>query len=213
MPIQSYNPSVFIERVETTGSANVNKEIIVNDVTPLKVADSVNILGNDYLIENIDTATKKVTLDKERNANINLQQTSTIEVKQKVPDPNIAIPPVVPVSDVERKEKIVALAKDLYQRKLNKAQEILGTAFYGMKESLESETRAFLGTFNEANSPLLKLLASADGVNTKEKALLFKEKIVETNQAFALLESTFLNLSLKCIEAQSKSELDSISFS
>lgn len=212
MPIQSYNPSVFIERVETTG-ANANKEIFVNDVTPLKVADSVNILGNDYLIENIDTATKKVTLDKERDANINLQQTSTIEVKQKVPDPNIAIPPVVPVSEVERKEKIVVLAKDLYQRKLNKSQEILGTAFYGMKEALESETRAFLGTFNEANSPLLKLLAAADGVNTKEKALFFKEKIVETNQAFALLESTFLNLSLKCVEAQSKSELDSISFS
>lgn len=212
MPIQSYNPSVFVERIEATGSADVKKEIIVNDAAPLKVADSVNILGIDYIIAKIDTKTKIVTLDKERDANIDLSKTSTIEVKQKVPDPNIAIPPVVPLSDVERKEKLVALAKDLYQRKLNKSQEILGTAFYGMKEALESETRAYLGTFEEAGAPILKLLATAENKTIKEKALEFKEKIVETNKALTLLESTFLNLSLKCIEAQSKQELDSITF-
>ena len=212
MPIQSYDPSVFIQRIETTGSPNVTREIVVNETTPLKVADSVNILGNDYLIENIDETTKTITLDKDRDANIDLVATPTIEVKHKVADPNISLDTPVAISDTERKEKLIALGKDLYQRILNKQQEILGTDFYGMREQIESETRAYLGTFNEDNTPILALLASQEGVKTREVALRFKEKVVEENKARAVLISTFINLAIKVKQAQSKKELDSISF-
>lgn len=212
MPIQSYNPAVFVKRIETTGSPNVAKEIVVNDVTPLEVAHSVNILGNDYLIAAIDSKTLTITLDKDRDANIDLSKNPTIEIKQKVPDKDIALQTPVPLGDTEKKEKLIALGKDLYQRKLNKAQELMGTEYYGMRKALEAETRAYLGTFNEDVAPILALLAKQEGVKLQEVAVRFKEKIVQTDSAHSLLEATFLSLSIKVKDAASKQELDSISF-
>lgn len=211
MPVESYNPSVFIQRIESVGH-NATKQIVVNTTDPLEVAHSVNILGNDYLIANIDTQTKMVTLDKDRNANIDLSQTPTIEVKQNVPDPTLSLDSPTPITDTERKEKLFALQADLYQRKLNKAQEILGTDYYGMKGVLESEIRAYLGTFNDEHTPILKVLAGASGEDVEVVATKFKKKLVEFQKAKQILETNFINLANKVPQAQSKQELDAISF-
>lgn len=211
MPVQSYNPSIFIQRIETVG-ANATREIVVNTTDNLEVAHSVNILGHDYLIENIDTTTKIVTLDRDRDANIDLAQTPVIEVKQNVPDPNITINTPTPITDVERKEKLFNLQRELYQRQVNKAQEILGTDYYGMKDALESETRGFLGTFNDTYTPILKVLASASGETVEVVAIRIKRKIVESTKAKQILDATFVGLSIKVYQAQSLAELDAISF-
>lgn len=211
MPVQSYNPNVFIQRIESVG-ANATREIVVNTTDNLEVAHSVNILGNDYLIENIDTTTKVVTLDRDRDANIDLAQIPVIEVKQNVPDSNISIDTPTPISDVQRKEKLFSLQTELYQRKLNKAQEILGTDYYGMKDALDSETRGFLGTFNDTYTPILKVLANASGESVEVVATRIRRKIVESAKAKQILDTTFIGLSIKVQRAQSKQELDSISF-
>ena len=211
MPVESYTPSVFIQRIESVGD-NATKEIVVNTTDPLEVAHSVNILGNDYLIAKIDTATKVVTLDKDREANIDLSQTPTIEVKQNVADTNISLDTPTPITDTERKEKLFALQSDLYQRKLNKAQEILGTDYYGMKNTLDSEIRSYLGTFNDEHTPILKVLVGASGESVEVVATKFKKKLVEFAKAKGILETQFINLSVKVKEAQSKKELDSIAF-
>ena len=211
MPVQSYTPSVFIQRIESIGD-NATKEIVVNTIDPLEVAHSVNILGNDYLIAKIDNDTKVVTLDKDREANIDLAQTPVIEVKQNVPDPIISLDTPTPITDTERKEKLFALQSDLYQRKLNKAQEILGTDYYGMKNTLDSEIRSYLGTFNDEHTPILKVLAGASGEGVEVVETKFKKKLVEFAKAKGILETQFINLSVKVKQAQSKKELDSISF-
>ena len=211
MPIQSYNPSVFIQRIESVGD-NATKQIVVNTTDPLAVAQSVNILGNDYLIAQIDTATKTVTLDKDRNANIDLAQTPTIEVRQNVADPSVDITTPTPITDTERKEKIVALQKDLAQRTLNKLQEVLGTEMYGMKEVLESEARSFLGTFNDEHTPILKILAGSSGEKVETEALNIKKKLVEADKAISILNTQFINLSIKVKQAQSAKELEAITF-
>lgn len=211
MPVKSYNPSVFIQRIESVGD-NATKQIVVNTTDPLEVAHSVNILGNDYLIANIDVLTKTVTLDKDRQANIDLGQTPTIEVKQNVPDENIEISPPTPITDTERKEKLFALQADLYQRKLNKAQEILGTNYYGMKHALDCEIRSYLGTFNQEHSPILKVLAGSSGESVEITATKLKKSLVEFEKAKQILETNFINLAIKVAQAQSKQELDAISF-
>lgn len=212
MPIQSYNPSVFIQRLESVGD-NATKQIVVNTTDPLKVAQSVNILGNDYLIAKIDVATKTVTLDKDRDPNIDLAKNPTIEVKQNVADPNVSLDTPTPITDTERKEKLIALQKDLQQRTLNKMQEVLGTDYYGMASVLDSEVRSFLGTFNEEHAPILKVIAGSGGQKVEEVAVNFKKKLVESQKAIGILDTQFINLSIKVKQAQSKKELDSISFS
>ena len=212
MPVQSYNPSVFIQRIESVGD-NATKQIVVNTTDPLEVAHSVNILGNDYLIANIATDTKIVTLDKDRDANINLTQTPTIEVKQNVADPNVNLDTPVPITDTERKEKIVALQKDLHQRVLNKLQEVLGTEMYGMQEVLDSEVRTYLGTFNDEHTPILKVLAGSSGEKVETEALNIKKKLVEASKAISILNTQFIGLTIKVKQAQSAKELEAISFS
>lgn len=212
MPVQSYNPSVFIQRIESVGD-NATKQIVVNTTDPLEVAHSVNILGNDYLIANIATDTKIVTLDKDRDANIDLTQTPTIEVKQNVADPNVNLDTPVPITDTERKEKIVALQKDLHQRVLNKLQEVLGTEMYGMQEVLDSEVRTYLGTFNDEHTPILKVLAGSSGEKVETEALNIKKKLVEASKAISILNTQFIGLTIKVKQAQSAKELEAISFS
>lgn len=211
MPVESYNPSVFIQRIESVGD-NATKQIVVNTTDPLEVAHSINILGNDYLIANIDTQTKIITLDKDRNANIDLEQTPTIEVKQNVPDPSLSLDSPTPITDTERKEKLFALQADLYQRKLNKAQEILGTNYYGMKHVLDSEIRSYLGTFNQEHSVILKVLAGSSGESVENTATKLKKSLVEFEKAKQILHTNFINLAIKVAQAQSKQELDAISF-
>ncbi|TLD84256.1 hypothetical protein [Helicobacter trogontum] len=210
MPIQSYNPSVFIQRIESVGE-NATKQIVVNTTDPLQVAHSINILGIDYLIVNIDAETKIVTLDKDRNANIDLAQTPTIEVRQNVPDQNIEINTPIPITDTERKEKLFALQADLYQRKLNKAQELLGTNYYGMRHALDSEIRSYLGTFNDIHTPILKVLSRSSGESVEVVSTKLKKSIVEFEKAKQILETNFINLAIKVTQAQSKQELDAIS--
>lgn len=211
MPIESYNPSVFIQRVESVGD-NATKQIVVNTTQPLQVAQSVNILGNDYLIEKIDADKKIVTLDKDRNANINLATTPTIEVKQNVADPSVSLDNSAPITDTERKEKLVSMQNTLQQRVTNKLQEVLGTEYYGMANVLDSEVRSYLGTFNDEHTPILKVVAGSSGQKVDEVALDFKKKLVEAKKAITILDTQFINLSIKVKDAQTKKELDAISF-
>lgn len=211
MPIQSYNPSVFIQRIETVGD-NVSRQIVVNTLSTIKVADSVNILGVDYLIEKIDQATNTLTLDKDRDSNIDLVTNPTIEVKHNAPDSNVSLENPIPISDVDRREKIIALCKDMYQRILNKKQEILGTNYYAMKPLLDSETRAYLGTFNAEHTPILSILAKAESKTTDVIATEYKKKLVEIDKAASIIRTECINLSIKVYQAQSKQELDAINF-
>lgn len=211
MPIESYNPSVFIQRIESVGD-NATKQIVVNTTQPLQVAQSVNILGNDYLIEKIDADKKIVTLDKDRNANINLATTPTIEVKQNVADPSVSLDNSAPITDTERKEKLVLMQNTLQQRITNKLQEVLGTEYYGMANVLDSEVRSYLGTFNDEHTPILKVVAGSSGQKVDEVALDFKKKLVEAKKAITILDTQFINLSIKVKDAQTKKELDAISF-
>ena len=211
MPIQSYNPSVFIQRIETVGD-NATKQIVVNTLSTIKVADSVNILGIDYLVQSLDTNTNTITLDKDRDSNINLVVNPVIEVKHNAPDSDIDLENPIPISDIDRREKLIALSKDLYQRVLNKKQEVLGTNYYAMKQALDSETRAYLGTFNPEHTPILSILAKAESKTTDVVATEYKRKLVETDKAVQILRTEFINLSIKVYQAQSRQELDMIAF-
>lgn len=211
MPIESYNPSVFIQRVESVGD-NATKEIVVNTTQPLQVAQSVNILGNDYLITKIDVDKKIVTLDKDRDANINLSTTPTIEVKQNVADPSVSLDNSPPITDTERKQKLVSLQNTLQQKVTNKLQEVLGNEYCGMANVLDSEVRGYLGTFNDEHAPILKVVAGSSGQKVDEVALDFKKKLVEAKKATTILDTQFINLSIKVKDAQTKKELDAISF-
>lgn len=206
----SYNPSVFIQRIENTGN-NATREIVVNTTDPLQIADSVDILGVEYIIQNIDTTTKIVTLDKDRDSNIDLTQTAIIEVK-KIEANQVLPNPPTPISDIQRKEKVIALAKDLDQRMLNKGHEVFGTDYYGMRSTLESEIRAYLGTFNDKHVPLLNILANAEGTTLDVIATAYKKKLVTFESAKQILRTQFIALCIKVAEAQSEDDLNNITF-
>lgn len=207
MPIKSYNPAVFI-----TSLGSQATQIVVNDLSTIKTADSVNILGNDYLVANIETESKTITLDKDRNSNIDLVSTPTIEIKQNAPDDDVSLSNPTPISDNDRKDKIISLGKDYYQRKINKAQEVFGADYYALKPFLETEVRAYLGSFNADMCPILSILSSVDSKNIDTTTTEYKKKLVEFDNAQSLLRTQYVNLSIKVKQAQSKEELDLIIF-
>ena len=211
MPIQSYNPSVFIQRIESVGD-NASKQIVVNTLSTIKVADSVNILGVDYLVEQLDSHTNTITLDKDRDTNINLISNPTIEVKHNAHDSDVALDNPIPISDRDRRDKLITLGKDMYQRILNKEQEILGNDYYSLRALLDSETRAYLGTFNAEHTPIISIFAKAESKTTDAIATEYKKKLVEVERAASILRTQCINLTIKVYQAQSKQELDAISF-
>lgn len=211
MPVISYNPSVFIQRLEDVGDG-ATKQIVVNTISTMKVADSINILGNDYLIASIDTNLNIITLDKDREPNIDLITNPVIEVKHNAPDTSINLQTPDPISDVDKRQKLIALGKEYYQRKLNKSQFTLGNDYYQLEYFLDNETRAYMGTFNKDLTPILHILARASSETTDAVATKYKKKLVLLHEEISLLKAQYLNLAQKVYEAQSQQDLDLIIF-
>lgn len=211
MAIQSYNPSVFIQRLEDVGE-DATKQIVVNTISTMKVADSINILGIDYLIAKIDNNLNIITLDKDRDANIDLITNPVIEVKQHVADTSVNLKTPTLISDVDKRNKLISLGKEYYQRKLNKMQFELGSDYYQLEYFLDNETRAYMGTFNKTLTPILHILARASSEPLDIVATKYKKKLVNLHEEISLLKAQYLNLAQKTFEAQSQEDLDLIIF-
>ncbi|PAF42748.1 hypothetical protein [Helicobacter sp. 11S02629-2] len=190
---------------------NNKKKLVLNDVNDLKIEDEIYILNVKYIIKDIDSQTKTITLDKDTHQEINLQTNKTIEVRKLKSTP-LVVETKTPLVKGDKLAKLKSII-NTYLQKLQARHDASFSEYKGMADILEDEAKSYLNTFDKALTPAMDIInQESEAPRELGSVILETKKNIQDYKLYHELLKARLKLILKAInKATSKEDLNALS--